>query len=117
MLVTNAVFYFKSLPLNPCSPLPDVSLVCCLLPRTQSSWPALCRGTGYQHTDAGARGDGKAHRTHPFGARRRRSAAPAQLLLHGRLQLAIQQPNPTAVPADAQRPAGTAGPLCQDPPC
>lgn len=110
-------FRLKSLPVNPCYPFPDVSLVCCLLPRTQNSRPTHCGGTGYQHIDAGVRGHGEAHRTHPFGARRRRSPAPSQLLLHGRLQLAIQQSNPTAVPADPQRSAGAAGPLCQDPSC
>lgn len=98
-------------------PFTDVSLVCCLLSGTQSSRPTHRGGTGYQHADAGVRGNGETNRTHPLGARSRRSTAPSQLHLYGRLQLAGQQPDPAALRADAQQPAGTAGPLCQDPSC
>lgn len=100
-----------------CPPLSDVSLVCCFLPRTQSARPTQYRGTGYQYSDVGVGGNGEAHWTHPLGAGDRRLASPSQLLFHSWLQLAGQQPDPTFLRADSQWPAGTAGPLCQDPSC
>lgn len=97
-------------------PFPDVSLVCCFLPRTQSPWPTQHWGTGYQYSDAGVGGNGKAHWTHPSGAGDRRSPPPSQFILHSWLQLVGQQPDPAVLWAHTQWPAGTAGSMCQDPP-
>lgn len=107
-----------TLTLHPCSPsFSDVSLVCCFLPRTQSPRSTYLRRTGYQYTDVGVRGNGKAHWTHSFGEGKWGPAAPSQLFFHSGLQLVSQQPDPTALWADTQRPTGTAGPLYQDPTC
>ncbi len=121
---SNEGYYFPFFPLEYkitlhqfCPSSSDVSLVRCFLSWAQSARPAQHWGAGYQYTDAGVGGHGKAHWTHPSGAGDRGSAAAAQLFLHSWLQLAGQQPNPTALRADTQRSAGTAGPLCQDPTC